>query len=207
MSFRKWAACCERFILELQKPYEVWGDLHRGDKAVGADVIWDMYYKWLCPQNLKYLEQNFDKPRCVLVDVDGTLALNTSKRSFYDLSQVGKDTPDPFVSCMVDALYNYGQDQNGAKYPTIIILSGREDTCRTETENWLDKNFIPYDKLYMRKAGDNRADEIIKEEMYHEYIEPNYAVLGVVDDRPRVARMWRSLGFRVAQVGNPYLEF
>lgn len=182
-------------------------DLHRGEKAVGASVIWDMYYKWVAPESRATLEANFEKPRCVIVDVDGTLAHNTSGRSFYDFTKVDKDTPDPFVSCMVDALFNYGQERNGERYPRIIIVSGREETCREETENWLDKNFIPYDELYMRKAEDNRADAIVKKEIYDNYIKDRYAVLGVIDDRPVVCRMWRSLGFRVAQVGNPYTEF
>lgn len=182
-------------------------DLHRGEKAVGASVIWDMYYKWLCPQSLKYLEQDFDKTRCVLVDIDGTLAHNTSGRSFYDLERIGKDTPDPFVVCIVDALYNYGIEQTGEPYPKIIILSGREDSCRAETEAWLNKNMIPYDKLYMRKAGDKRPDAVIKEEIYHEYIEPRYAVLGIVDDRPQCVRLWQRLGLRVANMGQWGVEF
>lgn len=182
-------------------------DLHRGEKSVGASVIWEMYYKWLAPQNLKYLEQDFEKPRCVIVDIDGTLAHNTSGRSFYSYEQISKDTPDPFVTCMVDALYHYGVEQSGERYPKIIIVSGREDSCREETEAWLDKNFIPFDEFYMRKADDHRPDTIVKREIYENHIKDRYAVLGVIDDRPVVCRMWRSLGFRVAQVGNPYTEF
>lgn len=194
-------------FLEISPEECIKRDLHRGEKAVGASVIWDMFYTWVAPNPQAKLNQDFEKPRCVLVDLDGTLAINVSDRSFYDLTQVGKDAADPFVSCVVDALYNYGIEQNGEPYPKIIILSGREDSCRAETEKWLDKNMIPYDALYMRKAGDKRPDEIVKEEIYHEQIEPNYAVLGVIDDRPAVCTQWRKLGLRVAQVGNPYVEF
>jgi len=182
-------------------------DLHRGEKAVGASVIWDMYYRWVAPDPQVNLDVNFDKPRCVICDVDGTLALNTEGRSFYDLSRVNEDTADPFVSCVVDALYNYGTEINGDKYPSIIILSGREEISREATEGWLKQYGIPYDQVIMRETGDKRSDSIVKRELYEKYVEPNYCVLGVIDDRPSVCAVWRSLGLRVAQVGNPYIDF
>lgn len=182
-------------------------DLHRGEKAVGASVIWDMYYRWVAPDPQVNLDRNFDKPRCVLCDVDGTLALNTEGRSFYDLSRVHEDTADPFVSCVIDALYNYGTEINGDRYPNIIILSGREEVSREATEEWLKQYGIPYDMLIMRETGDKRSDTIVKQELYEKYVEPNYCVLGVIDDRPSVCAVWRNLGLRVAQVGNPYIDF
>ena len=48
---------------------------------------------------------------------------------------------------------------------------------------------------------------IVKEEIYKKYIEPNYCVLGVIDDRPKVARNWRQLGLKTMQVGVPEYEF
>ena len=183
-------------------------DLHRGEKAVGSQVIWEQYYKWVCPNPATKLNKNFDKPRCVIVDIDGTLALNLENRSFYDMSRVKEDTVDPFMSCIVDALYNYGLESNGKPYPSIILVSGRGEEARKDTEEWLKTNLIPYDHLYMREEGDSRKDEVIKEEIYHEYIEPEYAVLGVFDDRPCVCRnVWRKLGLRVAQLGFPEVDF
>ena len=182
-------------------------DLRRGEKAVGASVIWDMYYRWIAPEPVKKLNKEFNKPRCVLCDVDGTLALNLEKRSFYDMTRVGEDTLDPFMGCVIDALYNYGVEISGDRYPRVIVVSGRDDSCREATEEWLNRYGVPYDELIMRKEGDRRADEIVKKELYLEQIEPNYAVLGVFDDRPKVARMWRGLGLRVAQLGCPEVEF
>ena len=52
----------------------------------------------------------------------------------------------------------------------------------------------------MRKKGDYRHDEIIKEEIYHTDIEPNYNVIAVFDDRNRVCDMWRNLGLLCNQV-------
>ena len=182
-------------------------DLHRGEKAVGASVIWENYFKWIAPDPIKRLKKEFDKPRAVICDIDGTLAINDEGRSFYDMSRVGEDSVDPLMACVVDALYNYGTEPDGKPYPTIIIVSGRSEDARKDTESWLEKNMIPYDKLYMRQENDKRKDAIIKEEIYHEYIEPDYCVLGVFDDRNQCANLWRRLGLRVAQLGNPLVEF
>ena len=66
---------------------------------------------------------------------------------------------------------------------------------------------IPYKQLYMRKTGDKRDDTIVKEEIFKEFIEPEYIVLGVIDDRNKVVRMWERLGLKVMKVGGLYDEF
>lgn len=182
-------------------------DLHRGEKAVGRDVIWEQFYKWVCPNPCVKLNKDFDKPRAVICDIDGTLSLNLSGRSYYDMSRVGEDAADPFIGCVIDALYHYGTEKNGQPYPSIILVSGRNESAREETEKWLNKNLIPYDKLYMRPDNDTRPDAIVKKEIYSEYIEPEYAILGVFDDRNSTSRMWRGLGLRVAQLGFPEIDF
>ena len=57
----------------------------------------------------------------------------------------------------------------------ILILSGREDSCRKETEDWLNK-IIRYGGLFMRNAGD-KSDNIIKRELYEAHIKDKYNVL------------------------------
>jgi hypothetical protein len=59
----------------------------------------------------------------------------------------------------------------------------------------------------MRPADDQRADDVLKSELYYQNIRDRYNVLGVIDDRPKVCRMWRKLGLSVFQVGNPDYEF
>lgn len=182
-------------------------DLHRGEKAVGASVIWAMYYKWIVPNQLKKLHREFDKPRCIICDIDGTLAHNVKGRSIYDLGKVHEDVCDPFVGFALDAFANYGIELNGKPYPSIIILTGRYENSREVTEKWLSANMIPYDKLIMKQNGDMRSDIDFKEDIYHKEIEPDYSVLAVFDDRPCCCRMWRNLGLKVADVGNPYVDF
>lgn len=52
-----------------------------------------------------------------------------------------------------------------------------------------------------------RKDTIIKEELFWKPIADNYNVQFVLDDRLSVCRMWRDLGIKVLQVGNPHIEF
>lgn len=182
-------------------------DMKRGEKSVGASAIWAMYYKWIVPNTLKKLQKDFDKPRCIICDIDGTLAHNVKGRDIYDLSRVHEDVVDPFVGFALDAFANYGMELNGKPYPEIILLTGRFENSREVTEQWLSANMIPYDKLIMKKDGDTRSDVDFKKSVYAESIAPNYGVLVVFEDRPCCSRMWRELGLKVADMGNPYVDF
>lgn len=174
------------------------------DKSVGYKVIYKMYYDYLYQDpSKKIVNSSNKKRRCVICDIDGTLAHNYGGRNIYDLTRVKEDTPDPLVCAVLDGL----DSTFGIDYLDIIIVSGREDDCRKETEEWLYHNMIPYKALYMRKSGDKRNDAIVKEEIYKEFIEPEYCVLGVIDDRNKVVRMWEKLGVKVMKVGGLYNEF
>ena len=174
------------------------------DKSVGYKVIYKMYYDYLYQDpSKKIVNSSNKKRRCVICDIDGTLAHNYGGRNIYDLTRVKEDTPDPLVCAVLDGL----DSTFGIDYLDIIIVSGREDNCRKETEEWLYHNMIPYKALYMRKSGDKRDDAIVKEEIYKEFIEPEYCVLGVIDDRNKVVRMWEKLGVKVMKVGGLYNEF
>ena len=174
------------------------------DKSVGYKVIYKMYYDYLFQDpSKKIVNSSNKKRRCVICDIDGTLAHNYGGRNIYDLTRVKEDTPDPLVCAVLDGL----DSTFGIDYLDIIIVSGREDDCRKETEEWLYHNMIPYKALYMRKSGDKRDDAIVKEEIYKEFIEPEYCVLGVIDDRNKVVRMWEKLGVKVMKVGGLYNEF
>jgi hypothetical protein len=54
--------------------------------------------------------------------------------------------------------------------------------------------------LFMRKQHDNRADWIVKKELFVDEISNIYDVKFVLDDRQQVVDMWRSLGLTCFQV-------
>jgi len=132
------------------------------------------------------------KSKAYIFDIDGTLALKCD-RSPYDYSKVNLDKPNAEVVRMAKIL--------SEKYK-IIILSGREDSCRKETEKWLEDNGIKYLYLFMRRSGDQRRDSIVKAELYISMINLEFNVLGIFDDRNQVVDMWRSLGLTCFQVAN-----
>lgn len=135
-----------------------------------------------------------DAPDVVIVDIDGTLADMgkglPGRRGPYDWSRVGEDTPiEPIVRLVKDLL------QAGER---VVFMSGRDESCRSETEEWLAEHVEVYmPTLYMRPAGDNRKDSIIKRELFEQHIAGKFAVRFVIDDRAQVVRMWRAMGLTV----------
>lgn len=136
-----------------------------------------------------------------LCDIDGTLASHEEIRSPYDETKVHLDIPLPTCK-IIETLHDYYK---------IIFFSGRTDKCKNETIKWLCEN-IAYLKdrefeIYMRKVGDIRSDDIVKEELYNTYIKDKYNVLGVFDDRLKVCRMWYKLGLFVFNCNQGLVEF
>lgn len=135
------------------------------------------------------------KPTAVLVDVDGTLATRVTDRSPYDWQRVGEDAPVAAVIAAVRALHAAGH--------TILVLSGRDEECRRQTESWLTHHLdVPYEYLLMRRARDNRRDDLVKRELYERFVRKHYDVLFVLDDRDQVVRMWRRAGLVCFQVAD-----
>jgi hydroxymethylpyrimidine pyrophosphatase-like HAD family hydrolase len=132
------------------------------------------------------------RPSAVIVDIDGTLAIITD-RNPYDTRGVLKDKPNTPIVEVTRALHAAGH--------TIVIVSGRSEEARTDTEAWLTKHLrIPFEGPYMRRENDARKDAVIKREIYRELIEPSYDVLCVLDDRDQTVRGWRKLGLTCLQV-------
>ncbi len=85
------------------------------------------------------------------------------------------------------------------KEHSIVLCSGRPETHRARTESWLKRHSISYDALYLRDAGDNRTDDIVKREILHRIREDGYDPWLAVDDRDSVVRMWREEGLTCLQ--------
>jgi predicted kinase len=163
-------------------------DLNR-DNSVGEAVIRTMYNRYIKPAPVRY-KAPYGKPRAIMCDIDGTIA-HMGERSPYDWHKVGTDNPDKTI---IDLLRHYNDH-------VVILLSGRDSTCRQETVQWLSENRVPFHELYMRSEGDNRKDNIIKRELFDTYIRDNFVVDFVLDDRNQVVDMWRNeLGLKVLQV-------
>lgn len=143
--------------------------------------------------------------KVVIVDLDGTLALNRHRSHYIDNSREGKkDWVSYFLACDEDAPNKpVIESINALKAQGyfIHIFSARGDIAREKTELWLRHHSVLYDALEMREMDTFTPDEILKRfwllDLY-----PNYKqeVLCVFDDRDKVVNMWRELGLACFQV-------
>lgn len=190
-------------IFDVPKDVCIQRDLSR-ERKVGSEVIEKQFKNYLVlldsfdfspinPIVKKYITPKFDSNKYLsyIFDIDGTLAHTSGKRSPYDFSMVEVDDVDHTVKRILSNLHTLDYK--------IVIVTGRDESCRKETETWLNKNGMEFHELLMRKEGDSRKDHIIKEEIFWNDIEPKYNVLAVFDDRDSVVKMWRSLGIKCFQ--------
>jgi predicted kinase len=180
-------------------------DQNRSDKEpVGREVIESFYDRYLNGTSYPYplppeedaiswkpYKTNFWLPGAIIVDIDGTLA-KMRGRSPYDWHRVFEDAVNEPVKNHVTAMKATGA--------SVILLSGRDGEAKGETERWLDHHGIPYDMLLMRGQGDQRRDDVVKNELFDNFVRDEYNVLHILDDRDQVVKMWREMGLPCWQV-------
>ena len=167
--------------------------------------------------------------RIVICDIDGTIA-NLEHRLHYIQAVAGgtkdwdsfhntcvDDEPHKDVievlSDLITGLRTYngnGCHVCGAIERDVYFFSGRNESVRSETIEWLQKHLgelrswwdeMDWDAhLFMRSESDRRDDVIVKYEMMYEHKFTPDDVLCILDDRQRVVDMWRENGFRCLQV-------
>jgi predicted kinase len=181
------------------------------DRSVGADIIANFYVRYIqgrqqplpVPVLPTYEIKKYEidpvnafnyngKPWAVIVDIDGTVA-KMIDRGPYDWSRVGEDSPVEDVFSVIHAMAGAGFK--------ILFTSGRDGSCRNETEYWLKQHYSRHGwELFMRTAKDNRPDWIVKAEIFDNQIRDKYNIRCVFDDRNQVVDMWRKMGLTVMQV-------
>ena len=139
----------------------------------------------------------------VVFDIDGTIANNEHRRKW--LEQSPKDWKR----------YNEGMADDGVYHDIvhlmyqlyynnkIILCTGREETFREVTEEWLRKNDISeyVEEIYMRPAKDYRPDSVVKVELLQRIETAFWARPWLwIDDRQQVVDAIRAEGIRVLQV-------
>lgn len=189
-------------------------DLIRGgDKHVGSSVIRKIAKRFPperwptitapAPIVVDPYIPDLSKPPAIIVDIDGTLAHMTG-RSPFDYSKVSDDEVDLTIRRLAHAWDHYTNQSLGDAH--IIICSGRDDTCRVDTHQWLCNNRVLFDQLLMRPTeavdhnGNKLPDWIVKLEIFNKHIRYEYNVHFVLDDRNQVVDMWRKLGLKCLQV-------
>lgn len=171
-------------------------------KPVGEKVIRKMYNQYLRKEEaLRVKAHNPDLPDCIVVDVDGTLALRVDREPF-DYEKVVSDRINKPILDLLASL------QNSHVLAKTIVMTGRENKplavgdVKSMTEEWLARHDVRYKDIYIREHKDHRPDWQVKEELYRTHIEGKYNVLYWIDDRDQVVKHMRSLGLTVLQVAN-----
>ncbi len=202
----------------LDVPFEVCVERDKGRsgiESVGFQVIERMWKEWrshwepkdfdkyndrlVAYQETKALGENV-LPKAVVFDLDGSMCL-IGDRGRFEEHLVGKDLPNiPVVN--VCKMYLQNPDYE------VVFLSGRKEGCREQTTDWLE-SYLGVEKpnLYMRADYDNRSDDLVKEDLYREHLEPFVFVEAVYDDRLRVCRKWFELGIFVFNLNQTLREF
>lgn len=169
--------------------------------GVGADVIYKQWLQWCEFNGRVTYTPDESLPKAIVFDIDGTIA-EMDGRGPFEWSKVDTDSPRHFV---IDMLRNYSKQGYD-----VVIVSGRSDECRYETEMWLNRcvGAHYFEELHMRKEGDFRKDSAVKEEIFWTKLANKYNICGVVDDRSQMIELWWELKIKnVICVGNPYIKF
>jgi hypothetical protein len=140
----------------------------------------------------------------VIIDIDNTLSIANDRFKLAEKENGKTDwdivhTPEHMIKDkpnlpMIDLAKNY--KENGFE---IIVLTGRPESTRKVTKEWLQKYNIPYDKLYMRSWEDNflKAPDF-KRKIYETEIKEN--VFCAYDDDQRIIDVWVELGITAFKV-------
>ena len=141
----------------------------------------------------------------VVVDIDGTIAKvgdrlkylqqeKTDWDAFYE--HCDEDEPIDEMCQLVADLFVLGRD--------IVFCTGRRESVREKTRNWLTQNVISTydDELLMRKDKDWRHDTEVKPELLQKASITPDKVYFILEDRDSMVAKWQELGYRCLQVAN-----
>jgi len=142
---------------------------------------------------------------CYIFDIDGTLA--DCQHRIHHIEGDQKNWRAFFAGCGDDRpihhMLRLVVDLQKTSTP-IIFVSGRSDECRDATISWLLRQGIevptPTFRLYMRREGDHRPDDLLKIEMLERARADGWDPIMAFDDRNRVVAAWRAAGVPCAQV-------
>lgn len=130
-------------------------------------------------------------PKALLVDLDGTIFHGTG-RNMFDWMAVKEDRPD-FTVMETCKLYR----DAGWK---IVCASGRDGVCEQLSIEAMNEAGFEFDDFFIREAGDQRPDYIVKEEIFWGKVAPKYNITFCLDDRAQVVSQYREMGLKVYQV-------
>ena len=149
----------------------------------------------------------------ILCDIDGVIA-DCSHRLHFIGANPGKceyvpnDAPvdwDAFFAACTDDepikhVIRFLQHLQG--YFDIAYITGRPERSRKPTLAWFEKHRVPFvdsiTLMLMRADGNHRQDNIVKKELFREFVNQT-RVVAVIENRDQVVEMWRAEGLLCLQ--------
>lgn len=139
--------------------------------------------------------------KVIVFDIDGTLADNGHRVGFIRTKPKNWNAyhaitgDDVLISdiAYIHSLFVAAQD-------LILFGTGRNESQRIVTTEWLNRYNLTHVEMFMRKDGDYRDDGTIKSELLDQIIEKYGFPYLWFDDRNRVVEAIRARGVRVLQV-------
>lgn len=144
----------------------------------------------------------------IIADLDGTISLDGWRRELIKTQNVeayfAACGDDPTNEAVVELL------QRLMPFYDIHIITGRSESVRGETEDWLVTHGVPYDTLNMRSvdlydpSGTDhtafKSDDDLKRDLYKQLGLSPDNTLCVLEDREEMVDFWRKEGFEAWQV-------
>ena len=124
----------------------------------------------------------------VIFDIDNTILYHTN-RSPYNWSDLSGDKLIPGMDHLIDMFNFYDY--------YVIIMTGRPESVRYQTKEWLSKNGIVYDELIMKPEQFEKGF-IFKQRELVQLLE-KYDIKFVFDDDQKCANMYKENGIIIFQ--------
>lgn len=154
------------------------------DNPVPDKVIYMMHKQYLQKASTGMLVQDPTLPKALLVDLDGTVC-DLNGRIAYDYKQCVNDLPNQFV---VDLVKRYQTDH------TIIFVSGRNNSVRAETVQWLKNQGLLDGKHQLHLRTEEKESDIdYKPRIFNQHVKDKFFVSFAIEDRSRVVQCYRHL--------------
>ena len=132
----------------------------------------------------------------VIFDIDDTLSDTTHRRHFVERVK-GNDWTSFFLSCGKDSekeeIVRLAR-KLAANGLGIAIMSGRRQSVRDISVDWLEKAGINADRMFFRREKDFRKSHVVKQSWTEVLLSEGHEIVMALDDEEPNRRMFSGLG-------------
>lgn len=138
-----------------------------------------------------------EPPPYAVIDLDGVLA--DVRHRLHRLESSPKDWEGFFAGIPDDPVLPEGRAvaERLAGDHELVYLTGRPESTRRATEDWLERNGLPRARLIMRRGRDRRPARVTKPSLLRDLTSEGRRVDVVVDDDPQVCEALERGGWPV----------